>query len=79
MAVKIPSVTGQTVEFAKKAIKENKSDKLSLAKALLENIQSTDVDVCNAVKNSLFVIINNPSKYNPERDRFVKTLKKYII
>ena len=64
---------------SKKAIKENKSDKLSLAKALLENIQSTDVDVCNAVKNSLFVIINNPSKYNPERDRFVKTLKKYII
>lgn len=65
--------------FSKKAIKENKSDRLSLAKALFENVQSLDTTTSAAIKDSLFMIINNPSRYNSDRHNFVKTIKKYVL
>lgn len=64
--------------IAIKPIKECKSDRLSLTKSLLENIKSVDTDTENAIKESLFIITHNPSKYNKTRDEFVKTIKKYI-
>lgn len=65
--------------ICKKEIKECKSNKMSLAKFLLENIDSINSETTNAIKESLFVIINSPSKYNKERDSYVRTIKKYIV
>lgn len=65
--------------ICKKEIKECKTGKMALAKFLLENIDSINPETTNAIKESLFVIINNPSKYDEERDNYIKTIKKYII
>lgn len=64
--------------IAVKPIKECKCDRLSLTKSLLENIKSVDTEVENAIKESLFIIANNPARYNTLKDNFVKTIKKYI-
>lgn len=65
--------------IAKKQIKESKTDKLSLAKSLLEHIDSVNSKTVDAIKENLFVIINSPSKFNKERDNYIRTIKKFIV
>lgn len=62
-----------------KPIKENKEDKLGLAKTLFDNIYSTNVEVKNIVNECLFLIGTNPKTYNKQKQKFVETLNKYII
>lgn len=60
-------------------LKENKEDKLSAVKCLFDNIYSTNVEAKNAVDDCLFLIGASPKKYTKDRQKFVETLKKYVI
>ena len=62
-----------------KDLKENKEDKLSAVKCLFDNIYSTNVEAKNAVDDCLFLISASPKKYTKDRQKFVETLKKYVI
>lgn len=62
-----------------KPLKENNNDKLSAVKCLFDNIYSANTDVKNAINECLFMIGTNPKKYNKDRQKFIETLKKYII
>ena len=55
------------------------SDKLSLAKSMLENIYSADNTVKESLKECLFYIVSNPVRFNKDKESFVDTLRKYII
>lgn len=62
-----------------KDLKENKEDKLSAVKCLFDNIYSTNVEAKNTVNDCLFLISASPKKYTKDRQKFVETLKKYVI
>lgn len=63
---------------AVKPLNEDASDKMSLVKSMVDNLFSTNEEVKTSINECVFYIASNPARYNG-KEKFVSTLKKYII